>query len=289
MPTVHVSLWVGQTVSVSGADMAGEQVEYALDDWAVESRQMLRQLLVGAAVPHVWEGGRLVVPEAFEATADDLVDEVATTFAGTLDDPAVPRVAFDVADFDPGLVDELVTALDDAGVEWLLDTAGDLVVAEGDAEAVDAAVERLEFPHALPLADPDSTATAAAMAVSVDSDLAGVSAAVGNGSDGAGDGAGANAATSVAEIDPDRVLGGLFVAADRLARSATDPSGVLDAINLGGELAAGAAPFGFDAAVWDRITGASAVLVSRIEDADSGDEQIEESAAELRDLLRHWV
>lgn len=276
---MHVSLRVGQTVAVSGADVAGEQVEYALDDWAVESRQMLRQLLVGAAVPHVWEGGRLVVPVAFEATADDLVDEVATTFAGTLDDPAVPRVAFDVADFDPGLVDELVTALDDAGVEWLLDTAGDLVVAEADAEAVDAAVERLEFPHALPLADPDPSVPGG------DRDFADAGLAV----EADGDGDGVVDDTSAAEIDPDRVLGGLFVAADRLARSATDPAGVLDAVTLGGELAAGAAPFGFDEAVWARITGASAVLVSGIEDADTGDEQIEEAAAELRDLLRHWV
>lgn len=270
---------MGQTVAVSDEDaVVDATIEYALDDWAVESRQMLRQLLVGADVPHVWEGGRLVVPEPFESVADDLVDEVATTFAGTLDDPDVPRVAFDVADFDPALVDELVAALDAAGVGWLIDAAGDLVVAEADADTVDAEVERLEFPHALPVTDPADTGPD-----------------TGHGGDGgptdadAAGGEGADAGDDLPEIDPDRVLGGLFVAADRLSRSATDPAGVLDTVSLAGELAAGAPPFGFDSAVWGLITSEVGALVDLLEDADAADEDIETSAAGVRDRLRHWV
>jgi len=268
-----VSPPVGQTVAVTDP-AAGATIEYALDDWAVESRQMLRQLLVGAEVPHVWEGGRLVVPEPFEVVTDNLVDEVATTFAGTLDDPAVPRVAFDIDDFDPALIDELVAGLDAAGIEWLIDAAGDLVVADADAAAVEAEVERLEFPHALPVTDPDGDAaadpsgaadrgTAGALDVDIDGDAP--------------------------EVDPDRVLGGLFVAADRLARSATDPAGVLDAVALGGEVADGAAPFGFDATVWDRIKTEVAALAGLLADADADDADIESQAAVVRDLLRHWV
>jgi len=263
---------MGQTDPVTSDDITADAtIEYALDDWAVESRQMLRQLLVGAEVPHVWEGGRLVVPEPFESVVDDLVDEVATTFAGTLDDPDVPQVAFDVADFDPALIDELVAALDAAGVEWLIDAAGDLVVAEADAEAVDAEVERLEFPHALPVTDPHDTVGSPA------GDAAGADPAEGD-ADG-----------ELVEVDPDRVLGGLFVAADRLARSATDPAGVLDTVSLAGELASGAPPFGFDDAVWGRITAEVTTLADLLADADAADEDIESAASELRELLRHWV
>lgn len=270
---------MGQTVPVSDGEAAVDAtIEYALDDWAVESRQMLRQLLVGAEVPHVWEGGRLVVPEPFESVTDDLVDEVASTFAGTLDDPDVPRVAFDVADFDPALVDELVTALDAAGVGWLIDAAGDLVVAESDADAVDAEVERLEFPHALPVTDPADAGSG--------DPGAGDS---GPGGADAGDGEGAAAAGDLPEIDPDRVLGGLFVAADRLSRSATDPAGVLDTVSLAGELASGAPPFGFDSSVWKLITAEVGGLVDLLEDADAADEDIESAAAGVRDRLRHWV
>lgn len=265
---------MGQTGRVSQGDNPADvdtTIEYALDDWAVESRQMLRQLLVGAEVPHVWEGGRLVVPEPFESVADNLVDEVATTFAGTIDDPDVPRVAFDVADFDPALVDELVSMLDEAGVEWLLDTEGDLVVAESDADTVEAVVERLEFPHALPVAD-EADATV-------------------SGGDDVETGAPEVALASDAgvEIDPDRVLGGLFVAADRLARSATDPAGVLNTVSLATELAAGAPPFGFDGATWDRIGTEVGGLAALLEDADAADDDIESAAAAVRDLLRHWV
>lgn len=268
---------MGQTVRVNSDETVSEStIEYALDDWAVESRQMLRQLLVGAEVPHVWEGGRLVVPEPFEATTDDLVDEVAATFAGTLDDPDVPQVAFDVADFDPGLIDELVAALDAAGVQWLIDATGELVVAESDAEVVDAAVERLEFPHALPIADDADDSVAPSAVGPVD----------GAGPAGEGDG---DDDDDRPEIDPDRVLGGLFVAADRLARSATDPTGVLDTVSLAKELAGGRPPFGFDATVWDRITAEVGSLAGLLEDADASDEAIESAAAGVRDLLRHWV
>ncbi len=272
---------MGQTVAVGNEDAAVDAtIEYALDDWAVESRQMLRQLLLGAEVPHVWEGGRLVVPEPFESVTDDLVDEVASTFAGTIDDPDVPRVAFDVADFDPELVDELVAALDTAGVGWLIDAAGDLVVAEADADVEDDEVERLEFPHALPVAD----------SADAGSDGPGTGGGHPLGAD-AREGAAGGAAVDadLPEIDPDRVLGGLFVAADRLSRSATDPAGVLDTVSLAGELAAGAPPFGFDSNSWELITTEVGTLVSLLEDADAADEDIETAAAGVRDRLRHWV
>ena len=240
--------------AVTGSAGTGSRLEYELDDWAVESRQMLRQLLVGEGIPHVWEAGRLVIPEEFEDRADACVDQVAATFAGSVDDPDTPRVVFDVADFDDALVEQLTAALDNLAVEWFLDADGGLVVRAADSVTVDGVLESLEFPDALAVAD-----------------------------DGDHDG------EELPEVDPDRVLGGLFIAADRLARNATDPDGVLDAISLGDELAAGAMPFGFETVVWERLVAASGELAGLLGQTDSSDDDVEASAGRLRDLLRHWV
>lgn len=251
-----------------GATGSGDHLEYELDDWAVESRQMLRQLLVGADVPHVWEAGRLVVPEVFEDQVDGFVDQVAATFAGTIDDPTVERVAFDVADFADALVDELVAALDTAGIDWLIDVEGLLVVAATDADAVDAIVESLEFPHALPVVE--------------EADL-------GDGGDGMDDSASDDGVAAAPEIDVDRVLGGLFVAADRLARRATDPRGVLDTLALADELAEGSMPFGFEPTGWSLLTTEVAQLASLLGDDATSDDDLEAAAADLRERLRPWV
>lgn len=256
-----------------GTSDGGGHIEYELDDWAVESRQMLRQLLVGADVPHVWEAGRLVVPEVFEMQVDDLIDQTATTFAGTLDDPAVAQAVFDVADLDDDLIDALLAALGEAGVDWALQEGGDLVVPADSADTVNEVVEALEFPHALPLADADG----------------GTAVAGGIGNGGVAGGVDSDDTTTGVEIDPDRVLGGLFVAADRLAHSASDSQGVLSTLELAAELADGAMPYGFEEQDWSRMRTSTAGLASMLTVIGSTDDEVEAAAASLRDLLRPWV
>lgn len=256
-----------------GISDGGGHIEYELDAWAMESRQMLRQLLVGAEVPHVWEAGRLVIPEVFEMQVDDLVEQTAATFAGTLDDSAVDRVVFDVADFDDDLIDALLAALGEAGVDWALEEGGDLVVPAAFTDTVAQVVEDLEFPHALALVDVDGDA---------DSDRDG-------GDDTANDTDDGDDLTAGVEIDPDRVLGGLFVAVDRLTRSATDSRGVLTTLELADELAGGAMPFGFDELAWTRMKTQSAELSSMLTVVGSTDDEVEAAATALRDLLRPWV
>jgi hypothetical protein len=267
-----------------GTPSDGAHIEYELDDWAVESRQMLRQLLVGAEVPHVWEAGRLVIPEAFEDQVDELVDQTAATFSGTLDDPDVPQVVFDVADFDDDLIDGLLAALAESDVDWAFDEGGQLVVPAVYTATVEQIVERLEFPHALPLADTDNDPHADDGA-----GTDGIAADIANDDDNAANADDDDDATAGVEIDPDRVLGGLFVATDRLARSATDSRGVLPTLELADELAAGAMPFGFDAPAWTRLKQLTAELVSLLTVVGSTDDEVESTAAELRDLLRRWV
>lgn len=276
-----------------GISDGGGHIEYELDDWAVESRQMLRQLLVGADVPHVWEAGRLVVPEVFEMQVDDLVDQTASTFAGTLDDPSVAPAVFDVADLDDDLIDALLTALGDAGVDWALEEGGDLVVPAHSAGTVNEVVEALEFPHALPLTDTDGATPAATVGDGAgDGDGVGGAGDGGAGDGGAGDGGegdGDGDATAGVEIDPDRVLGGLFVASDRLARSASDSRGVLTFLELAAELVGGAMPFGFEQPAWERMRSSAAELTSMLTVIGSTDDEVETAAASMRDLLRLWV
>jgi len=250
----------------------GDHIEYELDDWAVESRRMLMQLLVANHVAHVWEAGRLVVPEDHEQVVDDLVDQVAATFAGTLDDPDVPRVVFDVADIDPALLGQLTDTIGAANIDWLVD-GGELVVPAEFTVDVEHMVERLEFPHALELADEAGDGSA-------------VGPASGGGTGGTTEG---SADDEGIDIDPDRVLGGLFVAADRLSRSATDPRGVMDVIGLSAELAEGRAPFGFEPGGWARLQESSAALAQLLGAIDSTDVDIEHAAAGLRNQLRPWV
>jgi len=278
-----------------GTSDGGGHIEYELDDWAIESRQMLRQLLVGAEVPHVWEAGRLVIPEVFEAQVDDLVDQTAATFSGTLDDADVARVVFDVSDFDDDLIDALLTELGDAGVDWALEEGGDLVVPASFTDTVAAVVEKLEFPHALAVVDVEDdgiNASATGGGASGDaSSAAGDDADDGDNPDGddADDDDADDDVTSGVEIDPDRVLGGLFVAADRLTRSVSDSRGVLSVLELQTELAGGAMPFGFDEQAFRRMRAAAAELASMLTVIGSTDDEVEQAATTLRDLLRPWV
>jgi hypothetical protein len=234
----------------------GAHVEYDLNDWAVESRQMLRALLAGDEIPHVWEAGRLVIPDAFEQRTDVLVDQVAATLAGALADTEAPQVVFDVSDLDDEVIEEITVALKAEHIDWLLEPSGELVVPAHHALSVEAILEKVDFPDALAADDGD-----------------------GDNDDEAG----------LVEIDPDRVLGGLFVAADRLARHATDPAGVLDVVVFAQELADAALPFGFDPEVWQSIQSSSASLAAMIDDDQTSDEQVEQAASDLRSVLRDWV
>lgn len=247
---------------------SGARIEYELHDWPIESRQMLRQLLLGVEIPHVWQGGRLVVPEASEAHVDDLVDQVEETTTGTLLDPDAAQVAFEVQEWDDALVGQLTGLLDERSVPWAFAATGELVVLAEHADVVEGLVDELEFPDALPVAGEDDA---------------------GQDEEPPEDG--------TVEIDPDAVLGGLFVACDRLARNAADASGVLAAVRLNTTLASARMPFGYDPKVWQETRSRAAALAVVLEreeadggsDGDATDEEIEQAAAELRDLLRGWV
>lgn len=246
----------------SPADVGeGARIEYELHDWPIESRQMIRQLLLGAEVPHVWQGGRLVVPESAEETVDDLVDQVEESTTGTLLDPDAEHVAFDVDDWDDELVGQLTSRLDERNIPWVFTAQGELVVMADHSDQVESVVDAIEFPDALEIQE-ESPETAD------EAEEGGV------------------------EIDPDAVLGGLFVACDRLARNAADSNGARDLVGLHQTLSQARMPFGYDPKVWDDIRSSTADLVAKLEADDPAEvveERIEQEAAQLREVLRSWV
>lgn len=232
-----------------GADRSG-QLSYQLDEWAIESRVLLEQLLEGSAVPHAWEATTLVVPAALEGRVDDLIEQVEVTTLPTLD-PEAEKVVYDVSDWDHTMMERLVEALDSVGLRHEFDVDGDLVVLAEDEERVEEVLDGIEFPDAL---RPD-------MIAEVDGD----------------------------QPDAQDVLSELFVGADRLRRHARDHEGVLGLVAAASTAAAMELPFGFTPTVWHDIVGQATRLRDELEGDEVGDEEIEAHAGELRDLLRNFV
>jgi hypothetical protein len=95
-------------------------------------------------------------------------------------------------------------------------------------------------------------------------------------------------------VDAQDVLGGAFVAADRLAKRASDPDGVVGMVEAQRAMATMELPFGFEAATWDDLVArvdvlGTALTVDDGDDAALGGEEIEELAGELRAVLRPIV
>jgi hypothetical protein len=257
----------------------GDRLVYELHDWSVEARQHLERLLsspMGAGladpyinpavidgpgdadlvVPHVWQGTDLVVPLLARERAEALIDQVEVTVMLALD-PDAEKLAYDLSDLDEGALLTVSDALAAEGLPHDFDeSTGELVVHEADEEKVEALLDAIDFPDALP----------------VDED----------GDDDDDD----------ADVDPlaaQDVMSDLFVAADRLRKDARDHDGVLSVVEASARAAGLPTPYGFDAADWQAIVDRSAAVAALIEGDETDDETIEEAADGLRTLLRQYV
>ncbi len=236
---------------IEEVDADGE-LEYELDEWAIESRDMLAQLLTGAGIAHVWQGGTLVVRAADEAAVDEHVDHVETTTLPTLD-PAAEKISYEIDDLDDFQQDHLFDLLEGQEIPFEIDAAGELVILAVDEESVDVIMEAIDFPSAL-AADGDAEEL---------------------------DAAGLPVATDV--------ISDLFVAVDRLQHKATDSKGVLGVVETSEHLPKLRVPYGFDTVLWSRIKTDAAALREMLEDDESFDEDIEEAAKRLRVVLQDVV
>jgi hypothetical protein len=186
--------------------------------------------------------------------AEALIDQVEVTVMLALD-PDVEKLAYDLSDLDEGALLTVSDALTAEGLPHDFDeTTGELVVHEADEEKVEALLDAIDFPDALPVDEDDG-----------DND---------------------------ADIDPlaaQGVMSDLFVAADRLRKDARDHDGVLSVVEASARAAGLPTPYGFDAADWQAIVDRSAAVAALIEGDEADDETIEAAADGLRTLLRQYV
>jgi hypothetical protein len=127
-----------------GLEQGRPETEYDLDDWSREGRQLLERVLVAAEVPHVWQGGVVVIRRADEERVDEMIDEVQVATLPTLP-PGGERVLYEVAEWAHEAKFRLSDALDAAGYPWEWDGMGDLVVDAEDEDAVDTVIDRLDL------------------------------------------------------------------------------------------------------------------------------------------------
>jgi hypothetical protein len=119
------------------------QVAYELDTWAGDQRTMLDGMLEKEGIPRAWEGGTLVVGAQHEEDVDELVDAAEYAFQPPLD-PDAPKVVYGVGDWDDLEVDRVIDLINEAGISYEWDDAGDLVVLESDEDAVEEIFDRME-------------------------------------------------------------------------------------------------------------------------------------------------
>jgi hypothetical protein len=159
-------------------------------------------------------------------------------------------------------------ALDEVAIAYEFDLDGALVVLEENEERVEAILDEIEFPDALPVDDGDEGG-------------------------GAGDAGGEEAADagvdSVDGLEAADVMSDLFVAADRLRRNARDADGVLTLVERADVAGRLRLPYGFSRAVWGDIVVQATAVKALLEGDEADDETICEHAQVLRDTLRQYV
>ena len=226
-----------------------DQLEYDLHEYSSQSRSMMESLLLGAGVPHAWQGAVLVVREADEERVDEFVAAVDRAAVPVLPDDEL-RVSYELAGFDDDYVGRLTEALDGAGIAYGFDEDGDLQVAAADEARVEGLFDRL--------------------------------------ADGDGDGESGEFGPGLDGVDAHEVLSRLFVASDRLQRNPRDRKGNRNLARGGEEIRQLALPFGFEARTWRAVLDQVQAL-GDIVDSDATPDEIAGVAATTRDVLHHFV
>ncbi|HEY5886701.1 MAG TPA: hypothetical protein VIT24_03185 [Acidimicrobiales bacterium] len=118
------------------------EVDYELDEWSTESRELLDRLLTTSEVNHAWQGGTLSVGADDQGMVEELIGDVEATLLPALD-PEAEKVVYEVAEWSPEDRADLTDALADEGVRYVFDDMGDLVVEAIDEDRVDTLVDEL--------------------------------------------------------------------------------------------------------------------------------------------------
>lgn len=123
------------------------KVHYHLGGWNFEQRAELAETLAERSVPHVWEGDELVVPEAIEATVDELFEQLERELGPfpvpLIDDDDEGVTAFELDEWPTRDIDVLQQSLVEAEIphRW---EARTLVVPRDAEHTVDELLDAIE-------------------------------------------------------------------------------------------------------------------------------------------------
>jgi hypothetical protein len=232
------------------------KVHYDLGAWSLDDRAALAEACAERSLPHAWEGDELVVPEAAEAAADALFDELEALGVGTSAAAApvalaegMPATEYGLDEWPAGDRATLTAALIDAEIPFRWEGTTVVVAADAEAEVDDLldAIERGEL-------------------VLVDED---------------GDGEPGDA--------PEGVMGRLFSAADRLAEDPDDTTGRIEVLELDDAISAGRPPFGVGAGVWERVVAANAAIAELLGSDEPDGADLIDAARQLRTLTKPFA
>lgn len=118
------------------------ELDYELDEWSTESRELLERLLTTNEVNHAWQGGTLSVAADDQGMVEELIGEVEATLLPALD-PDAEKVVYEVAEWSPEDRADLTDALVEEGVRYVFDEMGDLVIQAIDEDRVDTLMDDL--------------------------------------------------------------------------------------------------------------------------------------------------
>jgi len=231
---------------------------YDLDDWSELERQAVTDRLREAAIPHAWEGAELHVAAEDEAPVENILDMVE----GESDDE----------DEDGEDVEDAPEPLDASRDQLAYD------LAEWDDQQVDALVDELTNAGIDYAWDEDELYVYADDEEAADEVFDKVSAAA--------EEAGADGDDGIAGAE---LMGGLFVAADRLQHDSEDHEGVISILETSKVIEGSDPPYGVGKPEWKHLVEQVLSLSDLLLEDEIDDEAVTTQARDLRTSLRPFV
>jgi hypothetical protein len=228
-------------------------VVYDLDDWSEQERQAVTDRLHEAAIPHAWDGTELHVAAEDEAPVENILDLVEGDAADREDEADQPEPL-------DATRDQVAYDLADWD-DHQVDELGDQLTAAGIAHAWDEA-EIYVYADDEEAADEvfDQVSEAAGAATGDDDGMAGA-----------------------------ELMGGLFVAADRLQHDGEDHEGVIAILEASKAIEGSKPPYGVGAADWKHLVEQVVSLSDLLLEDKIDEEAITTQARDLRTSLRPFV
>lgn len=234
------------------ADVGGadeEQLAYEFHEWTGQGRSVLDGMLARLNIDHAWQGATLIIREADEEAVDQCVAEAEVVAMPTLD-TTQPTVIYELDELDELQHGRLLRRMNEAGISHAFDREGALFVYERDEEKVDALFEGLD-----------------------EADLSERTFGPG-----------------VPGLNPVEAMSDLFVAGERLRKKPNDAKGVKGFVKIADTVEQMSLPYGIGADVWAQVVDQTMLLSGSLRGEDRlSDDEIEEMATDLHDLLRPMV